>query len=103
MKTQLFSLAMTCSVFLLNLQDTKAQNTRYGLNALPANSGHHNTAIGYYTMNKNTTGYYNTGLGTEALFSNTSGYLNTAIGGNALYSNTAGYHNTATGVNALAK
>jgi hypothetical protein len=64
-------------------------------------SGHFNTAVGYFSLNRNTTGGRNTATGTNALRYNTTGNYNTATGTNALFSSTGSY-NTAVGDSALA-
>jgi trimeric autotransporter adhesin len=76
-------------------------NTRLGTDALPAGVGTHNTGIGYFSMNDNTTGRNNTATGSRSLRFNTTGNSNTAIGVQALYFNTTGIWNTATGVQTL--
>ena len=63
---------------------SKAQNTKYGTNALFSN----------------TTGTNNTALGANSVYKNTSGNSNTAVGYNALYANTTGSSNTALGYSA---
>ncbi len=64
-------------------------------------SGANNTAIGAFSMNKNTDGHSNTSIGFSALYSNTIGIQNTAVGMQSLYSNTQGNSNTALGFNTL--
>jgi hypothetical protein len=63
------------------------KNTAVGSNALRANTGFGNTAIGYYAMSGNTTGTNNTVIGVNALVaaSNTSGSNNIAIGNSAAF------------------
>ncbi len=56
-----------------------------------------NVAVGYQSLNKNTTGYYNTASGYRSLNSNTTGNFNTATGFQSLYHNTTGGYNTASG------
>jgi hypothetical protein len=60
-----------------------------------------NTAIGYQSMQGNTTGTDNTALGWEALYSNTTGTNNTVVGSSALVFNTSGVNNVAIGSLAL--
>ena len=60
-----------------------------------------NTAIGFFTLSKNSTGTQNTAIGDNALFQNYTGDDNTASGFQALFGNTTGYKNTASGVFAL--
>ena len=77
-------------------------NTAIGYSSMQANTtGDFNTAIGYLSMQANTTGYSNTSIGNRALFSNTTGYINTAVGSNALDDNTTGTYNSALGVASL--
>ena len=59
-----------------------------------------NTALGYKTLNNNTTGSQNVGVGYQALTNNTAGSYNVAIGQNAGNTNTAGNYNTYLGYNA---
>ena len=60
-----------------------------------------NTAIGYYTLNRNTLGGNNTAIGATAMSSNTTGNDNTAIGSRTFNTNTTGSGNTAVGVETL--
>lgn len=93
-------------------------NVAIGTNSLKTNRGYHNTAVGTYTLNYNTSGSLNTAIGTKALLANTTGSNNTALGAQSmisnttgeinlgcgsgtLYSNTTGSHNTAVGNSAL--
>ncbi|MGE0635880.1 MAG: beta strand repeat-containing protein [Bacteroidia bacterium] len=62
-----------------------------------ANTGNFNTAVGYQTMQNNTSGSGNAAYGNQALYSNTTGFQNTANGNQALNSNTTGFYNTANG------
>jgi hypothetical protein len=78
------------------------RNTAVGTVALAANSsGDYNTALGYQTLNSNTSAADNTAIGNHALFLNTTGYSNTATGSQALNNNVGGDNNTATGQAAL--
>src|SRR5262249_34771694 len=76
-------------------------NTVLGDDALIANTGFFNTAIGFEALSSNTVGGVNTAIGFEALWLNTTGGYNTAVGYAALQSNTFGAGNTATGYGAL--
>jgi len=92
--------------------------TAEGQNALLSlTSGTYNTAVGFLSLELNTTNSLNTGIGAGALLantadqntaigagallSNTTGGLNTAVGGFALFSNIVGAANTADGAGAL--
>ena len=80
---------------------SKAQNTKYGTNALFSNTtGTNNSAFGAKSVYKNTSGNSNTASGFQSLLSNLSGNNNTAVGYNALYTNTTGSSNTALGYSA---
>jgi hypothetical protein len=70
-------------------------NTAVGASALAANEagGNNNTAVGYESLNANTTGDFNTALGSGALDANTTASNNTAVGYQAGYSNTTGASN----------
>jgi trimeric autotransporter adhesin len=70
-----------------------------GPNSANLNS-YNNTAIGYNSLNSDTTGGANTAIGVNALTNNFTGILNTASGYDALYYSNGDY-NTATGANAL--
>jgi trimeric autotransporter adhesin len=76
-------------------------NSAFGNNVLPTNSGSSNTAIGYSTLFSNTTGHNNTAVGVYALYSNTVGDRNIAIGHHSLYFNTNGRFNIAIGHHSL--
>jgi hypothetical protein len=78
-----------------------SRNTALGSKALYFNNAYDNTAVGYLTLQNNTTGSYNVGLGSETMFDNTSGGYNTAVGSMALRSNISGNNNTASGYNSL--
>jgi hypothetical protein len=75
-------------------------NTAVGASALAANEagGNNNTAVGYESLNANTTGDFNTALGSGALDANTTASNNTAVGYQAGYSQTTG--GTSAGYNA---
>jgi hypothetical protein len=66
------------------------QNTAYGTNALPGNTGSNNSAFGFNALANNSSGYGNTAAGLNALGSNDSGNANTAVGWNALPNNKPG-------------
>jgi trimeric autotransporter adhesin len=66
-----------------------------------ANTGLNNTAIGYLTLNVNTSGSDNTTNGSGTLVVNTTGNRNTAIGTDALTANVAGSNATAIGYGAM--
>lgn len=77
------------------------RNSALGLNSLQSNTtGTNNNAFGWQAMQYNTTGAANVAFGTNALNANTTANFNTAIGGNALISNTTGASNTALGLSA---
>jgi len=77
------------------------------VNALVLHSSHtvnadsYMVAVGYNTLDANTTGVRSTGLGALALTTNTTGNDNTAVGYAALASNTTASFNTAVGYQAL--
>jgi len=76
------------------------ENTALGEDALLANTGFFNTAIGFDALTSNATGYDNTALGDSALLNNKNGIGN-ATGTSALLNNSNGNSNTATGTSAL--
>jgi hypothetical protein len=80
-----------------------ATNTAVGASALAVNEagGNNNTAVGYQTLDANTTGDFNTALGSQSLGANTTGEQNSAVGGQALAANTTGSNNVAFGYVAL--
>jgi hypothetical protein len=82
---------------LETLHNTVGSSTALGSKALYFNNAYDNTAVGYLTLQNNTTGSYNVGLGSETMFDNTSGGYNTAVGSMALRSNIGGNNNTASG------
>ena len=77
------------------------QNIGIGNNALRANVAHSNTAIGYHSLQSNTTGAGNTAVGASTMIGNTNGASNTAMGKAALASNSIGSNNSAYGFEAL--
>ncbi|MCP1996255.1 tail fiber domain-containing protein [Flavobacterium sp. HSC-61S13] len=83
-----------------------SHSTSYGVGALIVssfNTESKNTAIGNYSLNKNTDGQQNTGLGYQTLNNNTLGNSNTAIGSHVLFKNILGEKNTATGALSLSE
>ena len=70
-----------------------------GSQALAANTGYDNTAIGFQALTGNTDGSSNTAIGSNALLT-TTGSLNVAIGWDSLGGNTSGNSNTAVGYGA---
>ena len=79
-----------------------ASNTAVGYNSLQANTtGTSNTAIGLSSLVINTTGQGNTATGQYSLHENTTGQYNTAIGFTSCEKNTTGSNNTALGYQAL--
>lgn len=87
---------------LANDDGTTNKNTAVGYQSLNANtSGYENTATGYRALASNTTAFSNTANGANALYSNTTGKWSTANGANALFSSTTGSYNTSTGYDSL--
>jgi len=81
---------------------TTVSNTAVGYLSLNANtSGIENVAFGYRTLLANTTGSGNLAFGQNALVNNQDGTANTAVGGAAMESNISGIQNTAVGSQAL--
>ena len=79
-----------------------SSNTAVGYQSLNSNTtGQNNTAVGYGTMQANTSGTQNTAIGNISLYSNTTGTNNTAIGNSALSSNLSGNSNVSIGHNSL--
>lgn len=77
-------------------------NTAVGFQALAANTtAHSNTAVGYQALMTSSTGGWNTAVGAGALQADTTGEDNAALGVGTLHLNTAGSYNTATGMHAL--
>ena len=58
-----------------------------------------NTALGFQTLNSNTTGSLNTAVGYNGLTANTTGSSNTAVGRLSLQTNTTGSSNSSFGTN----
>ena len=73
-----------------------ASSSAFGVGALNANSGVGNTALGYQTLNANTSGTYSTAVGYQAGYSNTTGGVH-AFGTAVLYANTTGSANAGFG------
>jgi hypothetical protein len=71
--------------------------TAVGYQALEGSSAGSNTAVGWNSMESNTTGFNNVALGVLPLESNTQGNNNTAIGNLALEQNTTGDNHVALG------
>jgi hypothetical protein len=78
-----------------------ARNTAFGKNALYTNKAYDNTALGYLTLQNNSTGSYNVAVGSESLVANTTASNNTAVGSMSLWTNTTGGGNTAIGYSSL--
>jgi len=72
-----------------------------GSQALTANSGYNNTAIGFEALSSNTDGSFNIAVGRSALMNSTLATFNTAIGQDSLLLDTIGGGNTAVGYGAL--
>ncbi|MEI8205161.1 MAG: tail fiber domain-containing protein, partial [Bacteroidota bacterium] len=64
-------------------------------------NGIENTAVGFYSLNDNTTGAYNTASGAYSLYLNITGNNNASFGNNSLHSNSSGSNNVALGNYAL--
>ncbi|MFI5180096.1 MAG: tail fiber domain-containing protein [Thermoanaerobaculia bacterium] len=64
-------------------------------------AGTQNTALGSWTLNRNTSGYSNTAIGSLSLVYNTTAWKNTATGYFSLSNNTVGLQNTASGAESL--
>ena len=97
------------AMFYANNTSTQFTNTNVavGFEALrgsttaSANTGIHNTALGYQTLFSNSGGDFNVSIGHQALYSNASGVQNIGIGGNSLRNNLTGGNNVALGVASL--
>lgn len=86
----------------LKVAPTSLKNIAIGSGALASHTGatlatSYNIAVGYNTLNKNTTGGANIAFGNTALGSNTSGSSNIAIGISALFTNATGSSNISIG------
>lgn len=71
--------------------------TAVGYRALVSNTGTSNTAVGWRTMDSNTSGADNTAVGQGALFLNTTGSSNTVIGTDSLSALISGSGNSVVG------
>lgn len=60
-------------------------------------SGYGNTAVGYYSMYNTSTGCGNTAMGSNVMLNNSNGCFNTASGYFAMVNNTTGSNNTVLG------
>ncbi len=80
---------------------TSGDSIGLGSLALANDAGGYETAIGYESMQNNTTGLYNTAVGANSLGSNTTGTSNTAVGFKSLAYNTTGGTNSALGYYSL--
>ena len=82
--------------------DTGNYNVAVGYRSMEQNTtGNHNTAVGFQAMPVNTTGVGNTAIGEDACLSNTIGNGNTGIGRYSLFTNKEGGDNTAVGIHSL--
>lgn len=78
-------------------------NTAVGFQSLQSNTtGDDNSAFGNNALHANTDGNGNSGFGNKSLYANTSGSSNTASGYNSMLSNISGSNNTSSGYYALA-
>ena len=75
--------------------------TALGYNAAPSNTGTFNVAVGYTTLNSNTSGGNIVAIGSGAAYTNTTGDELIAIGRNAAYSHLSASYNIAIGNSAL--
>ena len=75
--------------------------TIVGEEAMIANTGNENTAIGFGAARTNTTGATNTALGHQSLYENTTGSGNTALGKDSMFGSLSGISNTAVGNQSL--
>jgi hypothetical protein len=80
---------------------TTATNTAIGCNALLANTGPGNVAVGVCALASNTTSDRNTAVGDCALRLNTIGVNNIAVGALSMFNNTTGGFNVSVGRNAM--
>jgi|GEM_PF-1388216 len=77
-------------------------NTALGYQSLNGNTtGFQNSAVGYNSLKSNTTGTFNTAVGYVSMQSNTTANGNTALGYATLLNNATGANNTAIGIDAL--
>jgi hypothetical protein len=80
---------------------TIATNTALGCNALLANTGPGNVAVGVCALASNTTSDRNTAVGDCALRLNTIGVNNVALGALSMFKNTTGGFNVSIGRNSM--
>jgi hypothetical protein len=89
----------------LNTNAMALGDTAVGASALLQDVGESNTAVGFYSLQDNTTGQSNTGLGAGAGYVNDlthmTGSFNTALGSGSLFSTGTLTNATAVGANAL--
>ncbi len=78
-----------------------AGNFTMGSTAEYSSQASRNSAIGYGSLNKNTTGTGNSAIGYNSLAANTTGAGNSAVGTGSLCANTTGSNNTAIGSDSL--
>jgi hypothetical protein len=76
-------------------------NTFLGEDALLANSGTLDTAVGYLALNENVFGSWSTAVGAYALANSTSSMQNTVVGAFAMQDNQSSQLNTAVGALAM--
>ena len=78
-------------------------NTVLGVSALASGgvTGASNLAVGFQSLNRNTSGASNVALGNYSLYYNLSGASNSALGVSALYNNLGGAQNTGVGAYSL--
>jgi|GEM_PF-856506 len=72
-------------------------NVAVGLRSLYKTTNLHNTGVGAYTLDDNTSGYQNTAVGHSSLSANVGGGLNTGVGYYSLSNNVSGDNNSALG------
>jgi thermitase len=89
--------ALSCNVFVGALSGNLTMGPQGGDPKL----GNHNSAVGFQSLNANTTGWDNVALGDTALTFNTSGFYNSAVGAGACEHTTTGIMNTCIGASAL--
>lgn len=75
-------------------------NVAVGLRSLYSNFNIHNTGVGAFALQNNTSGIRNTAVGHSTMSGNTTGQHNTAVGSGGLSGNVSGNYNTALGYNA---
>jgi hypothetical protein len=87
---------------LANGSNTGDRSVAIGYQTLNVNTTGINTAVGYQSMITNTSGTENTAVGFLSLNKNTTGNYNSALSDQALYANTTGSNNVAVGMQSLA-